>query len=82
GDRKRGDGGSDAGAGAQPSGGLFDSPAPDQPIENLKTSGSGDGGFPMLLLLLGAIAGTCAGFAIWRMRRESGATEAAPSART
>jgi hypothetical protein len=48
---------------------LFASPAPQRPIENLNTSGSGGGGFPALLVLLGAIAGTCAGFAIWRLRR-------------
>jgi hypothetical protein len=48
---------------------VFSSPAPQRPIEDLNASGSGGGGFPALLVLLGSIAATCAGFAIWRLRR-------------
>jgi hypothetical protein len=56
----------------EPSNGLFESPAPNRPAQNLPAADSGDGGFPALLLLLGAIAGVSAGFAVWRMRREGG----------
>ncbi|MGH2953379.1 MAG: hypothetical protein ACRDK9_05065 [Solirubrobacterales bacterium] len=59
-------------AAEQAEGGPFASPAPDRPKERFTTSGSGDGGFPALLLLLGAIAGTSIGVAVWRLRREGG----------
>lgn len=64
-DREGGEGASDG-----PSNGLFDSPAPNRQIRNLPAADSGDGGFPALLLLLGVIAGTSIGFAIWRLRRD------------
>jgi hypothetical protein len=57
--------------GSKPEGGAFE-PAPDRPKRHLTSSGSGDGGFPALLLLLGAIAGISVGFAFWRLRRMTG----------
>ena len=69
---------SDEKGSAKPEGGAAGSSA-ERPKQHLTTSGSGDGGFPALLLLLGAIAGISVGFAFWRLRRVADAPGAPPA---
>ena len=61
---ERGEG--SAQAGADPT----KAPTASAQVPSVDTSSSDDGGAPVLLILLAAIAAVCTGVAVWRMRRE------------